>query len=133
MINTLSDPRVVSSEGGGMCPEQHFGTLTDGSVFYFRLRFGTVTLKVGPPGTAIEELPLIHPGWNLEEAMAAREAGQEYPSMFMGPVGEVDAYPDDPYAGFFDSAKDRDSAFTTCLDQIWRDGHVVYGEGESAT
>ena len=133
MTNTLTDPRVVTSSGGGMCPEQHFGELTDGSVFYFRLRWGWAELKVGAPGTEISELPLTTPGWSYEEANAAYEAGEEYPPLFAGPIGEVQALPDDPYAGFFNEDTQRDLAFTQCLDQIWRDGRVVYGGRESAT
>lgn len=132
MDKTLSDSRVVSSHGGGMCPEQHWGELTDGSVFYFRMRHGWAELHVGPPGTNEADLPLVNPAWKRDEAEAAYDAGREYVSFWHGPVGEFEAYPEDHLNGSFDNDADRDRAFTECLDQIWRDGRVVYGDEDLA-
>lgn len=130
VIKPLNDPRVVKSSGGGMCPEQHWGTLTDGSVFYYRMRFGWAQVHVGPPGTDEADLPLVNPAWNREEADAAYEAGRDYISFRLEPIGEVHAYPDDDLIGFFLTQEDRDRVFTACLDQIWKDGRVDYSPQE---
>jgi hypothetical protein len=126
MTNTLNDPRVTSSYGGGMYPEQHWGTLTDGSVFYFRMRHGWAELHVGPPGTNEGDVPRVNPLWNREEAQRAHQQGHQYHMFWMEPVGEDHAYPDEEFAGLFDSQEDRDASFTRCLDQIWADGKVNY-------
>lgn len=133
MDKTLSDPRVVSSNGGGMCPEQHSGELTDGSVFYFRMRHGWAQLHVGPPGTNEADLPRVNPAWKRDEAEAAYDAGRDYMPFWQGPIGEVNIYPDEQYAGFFDNDADRNRAFTACLDQIWKDAYVDYSGGGSGT
>lgn len=127
-MHTINDPRVVESSGGGISPEQHFGTLTDGSVFYLRMRWGWAELKVGPPGTDKSDLPLVNPDWNRQDAEAAYDAGRVYLSFFLGPMAEVHVYPDREYAGCFDSDADRDQAFKTCLDRIWKDDGVDYSQ-----
>lgn len=133
MDKKINDPRVVKSEGGGISPEQHWGELADGSVFYFRMRWGWSELKVGPPGTDISELPLTRPGWDAREARVAFENGKPYPSFFLGPIGEYNIYPDEQYAGSFHNQEDRDRAFTACLDQIWKGDGVDYTTEEQPT
>lgn len=114
--STINDPRVVASEGGGYAPEQHFGELADGRIFYFRMRGGACQLHLGQPG---EVLPVVNPLWVKEEFDAAYDAGQTYPHLFFRPpIGAVDVYPDDPFLGCFKTQEDRDRAFTACLDQI---------------
>lgn len=128
MSGTISDPRVLKSEGGGISPEQHWGELTDGSVFYFRMRWGWSELKVGPPGTDIEDLPLTRPGWDPKQAQVAFENNQSYPTFFLGPFGEHHVYPDEDYAGSFHTDEDRQMSFTFCLNQIWKGDGVDYSE-----
>lgn len=117
----LSDPRVAPGAwGGGMFPEQWYGTLTNGWTFYFRMRHSCAQLKVGPPGTPFRDMPLADPNFNWDEYMAAQDRGEEYPyTFFMEPIGRADVYDLDEDVGFFKDQVDRDTTFTNCLDQIW--------------
>jgi len=123
----IEDPRVVTSSGGGMCPNQHWGKLTDGSVFYFRMRHGWSSLRVGPPGTKEEDLPLVNPAWDQGAANAAYDAQREYPhSFWLGPIGEDTPYPGDDLIGFFRTKEDLNESFRKCLDQIWKENGIDY-------
>jgi len=116
---SVNHPRVIESEGGGVCPEQHWGTLDDGTVFYFRLRHGQARLHVGPPGTPMEEMPLTNPEFSWVEFDAAWERGEadQYPHrLFRDPIGFVDVYEED--WGWFETDEERVSTFGECLQQI---------------
>lgn len=116
----INDPRVKEASGGGLCPVQWFGTLTNGWVFYYRMRHGWADVHVGPPGTSKDELPLINPNWIQEDFDQAYAQGEEYRhSFWAGPVASVNAYPGDPLIGYFESDEDLNRVFTECLDQIW--------------
>lgn len=111
--NTLSDPRVVKSQGGGMCPEQHWGELTNGWSFYFRLRHGGAQLHVGPPGTDAGELPRINP--EFDETLTGQSS---WPSLYLEPFTTDVPYPGTDL-GVWLSDEDRDEWFTRCLDRVW--------------
>lgn len=116
---SINHPRIVSSDGGGMCPEQHFGYLDDGQAFYFRMRGGWAQLHVAPPGTNMCDLPLTNPEFSWEEAKAHDERGEEYPHRFFKePIGQWDVYPGDNLTGWFLTDEDRDRTFARCLEQI---------------
>lgn len=121
MNQKINHPCVVESSGGGMCPVQYFGTLCDGRVFYFRFRHGVARIQLGPKGTELNELPLVNPLFNWEDASRAHEAGEEYPHiLFADPLAYVDVCGDaDPYRGFFLTDEERDEAFAGCLHQIY--------------
>jgi hypothetical protein len=99
-MKTIDDHRVAESHGGGACPEQHWGTLIDGQIFYFRFRSNCAQLHLGVEG---EELPVVDGSlWRL-------------------PVGYLnDIYPGEPLIGFFLTDEDRTRIFAECLDQIWK-------------
>lgn len=44
---TIRHPAVATSDGGGACPEQYEGRLTNGLMFYFRFRRGSAGLWLG--------------------------------------------------------------------------------------
>lgn len=116
---SIRHPRVVESEGGGVCPEQHWGTLDDGRVFYFRIRHGYARLHLGPPGTSHDDMPLVNPEFSWVEFNDAWERGEgdQYPHhLFAEPIGAVEVYSED--WGWFETDEDRTNTFTECLWQI---------------
>ena len=118
--STITDPRVERSWGGGACPEQHWGYLTDGRCFYLRLRHSHASLQLGPKGLdPNEDLPLINPEWSNEEFDAALAAGEVYSKSFwMQPRPEINVYPEDDWFGNFRTEEDLQGTFTMLLDQI---------------
>lgn len=117
MTNSIKHPRVQDSSGGGMCPEQHWGTLDDGRVFYFRLRHGWARLNLGPPGTPLENMPLPNPRFNWAEFAAAYDRGENYPqTMFMDPAGYMEITEED--RGWFEDDAERINTFDACLRQV---------------
>lgn len=126
MKNPINDPRVVVSSGGGASPEQHFGKLTDGRIFYFRFRSNCAQLHIGVEG---EELPVKNPLFDMKEfdkTLQSGYTGPNYPhGFFRLPIGRCDlVYPPGEdwggYIGFFKTDEDRTLTFTKCLDEIYR-------------
>lgn len=144
---SILDPRVVSSFGGGLFPEQHWGVLVNGIPFYFRMRHNSATLKIGPVGVGVEYLPLANPDYvkptltqeqrteiraegMTEEQINRAEAYVQIvdgfsptpinpaAGMFWGPIGHVVPYEDDKDQGWFTDDESRQRTFTECLDQI---------------
>lgn len=139
---SITDPRVVSSYGGGMFPEQHWGTLTNGVPFYFRMRHNSATLKIGPVGASPDHVPFYNPEYvpptltekDKEELRAKGltdeqiEYGESYVRIeaafdpdsgyFWGPVGVVTPYEEEGDQGSFYDDETRQRAFTECLNQI---------------
>lgn len=114
---TIRHPEVVESSGGGACPEQHWGTLRDGRVFYLRIRHGVARLHVGPPGTRHGDMPLVNPNWNREAFEAAYEAGEPYAeTYFAQPIGYFEITAEDN--GWFEDQEERDRVFDILLEQI---------------
>jgi hypothetical protein len=95
---------VAHSDGGGTCPEQHWGWLINGEEFYLRYRHGQASLHVGPEDCDWPNLPNY--GWG-----ACREA--------------LDVS-DDPYEGDFRSGLVRDATFETLLARL-RPGWLLNG------
>jgi len=126
---TITDHRVEASYGGGICPEQHWGILTDGRSFYYRMRHGSASLCLGPVGSDPgKDLPAVNPDWVRADFDAAYDAGKEYPhSFFLGPRPYLEVYPDDPLVGWFETDEDRQDTFTKLLNEI--DGPVSYSTG----
>lgn len=115
---TITHPRVVESSGGGACPEQHWGTLDDGRVFYLRYRHGQARLHVGPPGTPLNDMPLSNPEWDKEAFDRAIREDTLYdgPPYFAPPIGYVDVTDED--YGWFEDQEERDRVFAQLLEQI---------------
>ena len=121
MSNTIDHPHVIESHGGGACPEQHFGELIDGRIFYFRFRSNCAQLHVGTQG---EILPSINPEFDMDEfnkTLAPGYSGPFYPvNLWRRPLGTYNAfYENDPLIGFFQTDEDRNNCFTHCLNQIY--------------
>lgn len=117
---SLSDPRVASSHGGGWCPVQHWGVLTDGRVFYFRYRHGCASVALGPDWFEAEFLPAFDPRTTMEEWNVAYAAGArdgDLPNLWLSKAFGFQVTEEDD--GFFDSQEDLDETFTKCLDLCW--------------
>ena len=114
---SIGDLRVAASHGGGACPEQHWGVLTDGRVFYFRYRHGIASLVLAPAWFEASELPAR----DLRVTMAmwdeAYESGQDLPILWLGRYGFVQASEEDD-GSFYGDGELRDRTFAGCLDQI---------------
>lgn len=148
--NSLTDPRVASSYGGGLICEQHWGRLVNGLPFYFRMRHNSATLKIGPPSFAPGDLPLgnpfyVEPTLTEEHKVELREQGatekqinegeayvqiemaltNPHAGYFWGPIGHVIPYEDDQDQGCFEDDETRQRVFTECLNQIEA---VEYGD-----
>lgn len=108
-------PRVARSDGGGLCPEQHYGVLTDGRSFYFRYRHGSASLQVldRPPG--VYDLPVVNPFFDREACHIAAEAGTEYtgPPFWAEPVVWVPVSEEDD--GFFQDDGEKLDTFSRLL------------------
>lgn len=118
--NSLNDPRVATSHGGGWCPVQHWGVLTDSRMFYFRYRHGWASVGLGPDWFEAELLPASDPRTSYEEWRAAYDAGardEELPNLWLGRGFGYQVTEDN--LGAFDSQEDLDEAFTRCLDLCW--------------
>ncbi len=72
----------------GACPEQYEGTLKDGRMFYYRMRFNRAELGIGD---------------DMKEAITQRTAH--------------DFGPGDPYRGLFDDETERDSTFAILFER----------------
>lgn len=113
---TITHPRVARSDGGGVCPEQHYGMLTDSRAFYYRYRHGYASLQVveRPPG--VYDLPITNPDYDREAHIAAIEADEEYtgPSFWVQPYVEleIDAVND---SGYFRNEKEKLDVFSMLL------------------
>jgi len=117
---SIRDPRVLTSHGGGACPVQHWGVLTDGRVFYFRYRHGWASINLGPEWYEPGLLPARNPLVTDDEWHAAYEAGlrgPDLPMLFLvvGSGFEVTREND----GWFSSQDELDDAFRHCLDEAW--------------
>jgi hypothetical protein len=127
---SIRDPRVVTSHGGGACPVQHWGVLTDGRVFYFRYRHGWAYVSLAPEWYEPGLLPARNPRTTHEEWDAA------YATALAAANGVYDNIPDDALPslwlvtgggfvvteendGWFGSQEELDTAFTRCLDEAW--------------
>ena len=116
---TIKHWAVVDSGGGGMCPVQHWGTFCNGWKFYFRFRTNWARLNVAPPGTDMANVPLANPTWSWAAVEAALDRDESPPSMWWGPVGEIDqVYPHDPLVGYFQTEEDLQQTFATCFEQV---------------
>lgn len=117
---TIQEPRVAESHGGGMCPEQHWGVLTDGRVFYFRMRHGRASLRLAPHWFETECLPASDPRITMEqwdEAYNNGARGEDLPQLWLGPIANVTVTEEND--GWFNSEEECANAFAQCLDQIW--------------
>ena len=118
--SSLNDPRVVTSHGGGACPVQHWGVLTDGRVFYFRYRHGWASISLGPEWYEPGLLPVRNPLVTYDEWHAAYEAGlrdADLPMLYLVTgAGLLITHEDD---GWFSSQEELDDVFTQCLDEAW--------------
>lgn len=116
---SIDDPRVAESHGGGACPEQHWGTLTDGRRFYFRYRSAWASVRLAPAwfdGEIIaRDLRVTREQWDE----AYERGDEELPNLWLGPGAGFQVRENDPYHGWFDNAEERALAFAACLDQIW--------------
>lgn len=129
---SIRDPRVATSHGGGACPEQHWGVLTDGRVFYFRYRHGWASVTLAPhwyePGRLpAYDLRTSHEQWQAAyDAELARVNGvfedvrdDALPRLWMGPAAGYEVTEDN--IGWFSSQQELDEAFAACLDQVWNE------------
>jgi hypothetical protein len=129
---TIDDPRVVEAAGGGIAPEQHYGTLTNGDRFYLRTRHGYAQLHVASAelcekhgesswiaASHTKYPPLSNPEYDFDAAVAARNAGVEYMPFWIDRVAEEEL-PDGDY-GAYDSRENRNASFKRLLDQLWTD------------
>ncbi len=123
---TIDHPQVAESHGGGACPEQHWGVLADGRVFYFRMRHGWASLCLGPDWYEAGALPVMDPRVDYDAWMvlaAASPPDAELPSLWLGPRSGVGVSDEDD--GWFPGTEDqtpaeqRAEAFGKCLDQVW--------------
>lgn len=117
---SINDPRVVASHGGGWCPVQHWGVLSDGRVFYFRYRHGYATVTLAPAWFEAHELPANDPRTSYDQWHEAYEAGargDDLPQLWLGNVGGYEVTTED--YGAFDSQEELDDTFRRCLDEVW--------------
>lgn len=127
---SLTDPRVATSHGGGVCPVQHWGVLIDGRVFYFRYRHGYATVTLAPDWFEPGDLPTMDPRVSMEEWEAIYYKELErvngvfedfndavLPRLWIGNVGGYQVTKEND--GWFSSQDQLDEAFTRCLDEVW--------------
>lgn len=112
---SIVHPRVVQSDGGGVCPEQHYGVLADGRSFYLRYRHGSASLQVldRPPG--VYDLPVVNPFFDREACNAAAAAGVEYtgPPFWAEPTVWVSVSEEDD--GYFQDGAEKLDTFSQLL------------------
>lgn len=126
---TILDPRVATSHGGGACPEQHWGVLVDGRVFYFRYRHGWASVTLAPewfePGflpardvrTSIEEWNTAYEAYVAANGITDNIPDGVLPKLWLGTADGFEVTKEND--GSFGSQEELDDAFTRCLDKVW--------------
>lgn len=117
-IPFIRHPRVQSSDGGGLCPEQHYGVLTDGRTFYFRYRHGEASLQVLHRPEGVCDLPVTNPEFDREAFKVAINNSQDYagPPFWAQPKVWVTVSEEDD--GYFQDDEEKEDTFTRLMELI---------------